>query len=612
MTQWLIDTFVWTGALIALVLVIRRPVARHFGPQVAYALWALPLLRLLLPPLVLPASMAPVAPALAPQVAATALAAELPAAVVPVSSMAVDAVPAATAFDWSLLLTALWLGGAFLLLGWRTAQYRTMRADLLAAARPVGEVGDVRLVETPAVTAPVAFGVRDKVVALPPHFMAQGDRSARDLAIAHELAHHRGHDLLANIAAQPLLALHWFNPLAWAGWRAMRRDQEAACDARVMAGCDRAEKVTYARIIAGFATGHHPALAAPMANPLACPMAGSLLGEKSIIHRLRSLTMADVSAARRKLGLAAIAGTALLALPFTASISYAQPDGPEAPEAPAAPDAPQVRRHMVIVDNPAGSEIDDPALHTREVRRPDGTVIVLRTTRPLTDAEAQERVDRALASMPDDEAELAEVDIDEAMAEARAGMAEAREAMAEHQAAMAEHREALIESRRAMAQAQAAMPRFEMSCEGDEMVRERVDADGRKVIVMCRRAVQASATQGLRQAQRAVRTAPGIPEDQRQQIIQDLQEQIDRLDRQEVSFNVAPVAPVAPLAAVAPVAPMTYRVPGVRVVVKVPRAPAPPAAPAVPAAPGALQPVAYAPVAVWLSDGALVFGTVIS
>jgi beta-lactamase regulating signal transducer with metallopeptidase domain len=581
MTQWLIDTFVWTGALIAAVLVLRRPVARHFGPQVAYALWALPLLRFVLPPLVLPASMAP-----APDLAGAAMAADLggtEATMVPVAYLAAEATPV-TVVDWSLLLGALWLGGAMAFLGWRLQQYRTMRADLLAAARPVGEVGRVRLVETPAVTAPVAFGVRDKVVALPPQFMAQSDRAARDLAIAHELAHHRGHDLLANILAQPLLALHWFNPLAWAGWRAMRRDQEAACDARVVAGCDRDEKVTYARVIAGFATGRHLALAAPMA----CPMAGSLLGEKSIIHRLRSLTMADVSAARRKLGLATIAGTALLALPLTASISYAQADAPDAPDAP---EAPQVGRHMVIVDSPEGSEIDDPALHSREVRRPDGMVIVLRTTRPVSDAEAQERVDRALASIPEDEADLAEAEIEEAMADARESMAEAREAMAEHQAAMTEHRQAL-----------ASIPRFEMACEGNEMVRERVDADGRKVIVMCRRAVQASATQGLRQAQRAVRTAPGIPEDQRQRIIQDLEEQISRLDREELSHNVAPVPPVPPVAPMPPVAPVAYPVASVRVEVKAQKAPPPEAS----------QPIVFAPVAFWLSGGELVFGTVIS
>ena len=42
----------------------------------------------------------------------------------------------------------------------------TLRAGLLADAVKVGQAGKVRLVETPAVPAPVAFGVIDKVVAI--------------------------------------------------------------------------------------------------------------------------------------------------------------------------------------------------------------------------------------------------------------------------------------------------------------------------------------------------------------------------------------------------------------------------------------------------------------
>ena len=62
MSAWLIDTLLYTGTLIALVLVLRRPVGRFFGPQIAYALWALPFLRLLLPPIELPAWLAPARP----------------------------------------------------------------------------------------------------------------------------------------------------------------------------------------------------------------------------------------------------------------------------------------------------------------------------------------------------------------------------------------------------------------------------------------------------------------------------------------------------------------------------------------------------------------------
>ncbi|MGZ3171860.1 MAG: M56 family metallopeptidase [Croceibacterium sp.] len=337
MTAWLTGTLLYTGLLIALVLLVRRPFSRWFGPQFAYALWALPALRLLLPPIELPASMAPQQ---AQQLSDQALLA---------LAMAAEASPTAAPAPTPLwertdLWLTLWLVSAALFLAWRIANYFRMRRELLAEARPVGEVGRIRLVETPTVSSPVAFGVRDKVVALPPRFMAMEDRAARDLAIAHELAHHRGHDIAANFAAQPLLALHWFNPLAWMGWRAMRRDQEAACDARVLAGRDREVRAAYAGLIANFAAGPRLALAAPMACPI--------IGEKSIIHRLRSLSMSDVSPRRRTIGrLLFVAGA--LALPLTASFSYASAqdndshavpvppsDAPPAPPLPAAP--PQV------------------------------------------------------------------------------------------------------------------------------------------------------------------------------------------------------------------------------------------------------------------------------
>ena len=54
MSAVLLETLVWTGALIAAVLMLRRPVTRYFGPQVAYALWLLPFARLVLPPLTAP------------------------------------------------------------------------------------------------------------------------------------------------------------------------------------------------------------------------------------------------------------------------------------------------------------------------------------------------------------------------------------------------------------------------------------------------------------------------------------------------------------------------------------------------------------------------------
>jgi bla regulator protein blaR1 len=336
MSAWLIDTVLYTGALIALVLVLRRPVGRHFGSQVAYALWALPFLRLLLPPVVLPASFAPETSA-APVSEQAHIAADLPVATgANIATAAAATPPPPPAWEWVDLLApavSLWAGVALAFLIFRVVTYHRMRRELLKGARPVGEVGRVRLVETPALAAPVAFGVLDKVIALPPRFMAQPDLAARDLAIAHELAHHKGHDLLANFAAQALLALHWFNPIAWYGWRAMRRDQEAACDARVLAGRGREDRIRYAALIAGIATG--PRLL-DFKGALAAPMACPVLGERSIVHRLRSISMSEMSRRRRWLGRGLLAAGAL-ALPLTASISYAAASAQPAPPAPPAP-----------------------------------------------------------------------------------------------------------------------------------------------------------------------------------------------------------------------------------------------------------------------------------
>jgi len=305
MISWLFDTLIATGCLMALVLLLRRPVTRLFGPGVAYALWALPLIRLILPPLVLPASFAP-------KMGLTDSVHQSLAGTAPVVTENVVHAQGWGPSDWAV---AIWLCGAAALLIWRAWSYGAMRSRLLKGARPMGEASGIRIIETHAVGAPVAFGVFDKVVALPWGFMASPDRRSRNFALEHEFEHHAGRDLAANLVFQPLLALHWFNPIGWLSWRAMRRDQEAACDARVMAGRSSSARAAYGRLIAGYAAGPRLALAAPMA----CPV----LGEKSIVQRLKCLARPEVSSRRRTAGGALLAASAL-ALPLTATISYAE------------------------------------------------------------------------------------------------------------------------------------------------------------------------------------------------------------------------------------------------------------------------------------------------
>ena len=255
---FLFDTLMWTGALIGVALLLRRPVAKYLGAGAAYALWFLPLARLLFPPVTLPAWMKPSflesAPAAEPVVTDLALAPAAESGFSYANVMApVTPATMESPVDFVVPLVILWLVGAAIFMGRRFWLYGELRRELLEDARPVGEVGNIRLVETTAISGPMAFGVIDKVVALPDGFMVSRERQVRDLAIAHELEHHYGHDILVNVLIQPLFAAHWFNPLGWMGWTAMRRDQEAACDARVVASRSRDERAAYAAIIADFA-----------------------------------------------------------------------------------------------------------------------------------------------------------------------------------------------------------------------------------------------------------------------------------------------------------------------------------------------------------------------
>ncbi|WP_133365143.1 M56 family metallopeptidase [Qipengyuania sediminis] len=518
MSTFLTDTLLWTGALLVLVLLIRRPVAALFGAGAAYALWALPMARLLLPPIVLPAWLAP-APDPMP----------LGASVPVLDPMALHTGTPAS-FDWSALLIALWLAGAAVFLVRRFALYFRMRRELLAEARPVGEAGCVRLVETPAADGPVAFGVFDKVVALPPNFMGSRDRAARDLALAHELAHHRGHDLLCNMLVQPLFALHWFNPLARLGWQALRRDQEAACDARVMARAPREARAAYAAVIARFALQPRGASRLALAAPMACPV----LGDRSIVHRLKGLAMTDFSARRRWSG-RALLGFAGLALPLTGSISYAYAE-PAPPAPPAVAQPPKVS--VVTVDKDGERrEVRIERRIERSTERKDGKEV--RTEKRVYLKDGREMSAEESAAF---EKEMGELRTElhrelgpngelhrELDREMQAVQRELRAELGRDGEMQREIRVAVAEAHRSGPHARAvahAAPRVTVACrDGQREVSEHTtDADGREHIFVCSALATAEARRAMGLARLAIERTRGLSERERAEAMRALDE----------------------------------------------------------------------------------------
>lgn len=547
MSGFLTDTLVWTGALLALVLLVRRPVAQLFGARAAYALWALPMARLLLPPLVLPSWMAPAPVAALPEVPALASDAIEPMAATAFVAQPVETLVAAPAFDWEGPLLAAWLLGAAIFLVRRYVLYFRMRREFLGQARPVGEAGAIRLVETPEADGPVAFGVIDKVVALPVGFMASRDIAARDLALAHELAHHRGHDLLCNMLVQPLFAIHWFNPLAMLGWNALRRDQEAACDARVVADAPREQRAAYAAVIARFATR----TGAPSRLALAAPMACPVLGDRSIVHRLRTLAMNQLSRRRRWTG-RFLVGAGILTLPFTASISYAQEEAPAAPTAPAAPEAPLPPE---AVEAPMQPEAPGETRH--EWTSKDGKRRIVRIERIRDDAgekgeDKERRIERRIvvngdkAMSAEERAELRK-EMEELRKELRKEFGkdgefrremerefgengefhkEMRETFGHNGEMQREMRLAIVDAKAVAAQARAAAPRVSVRCRTGqrEVAETQTSEDGRQHIFVCNSLATAEARRALAIARAEISRTRDLSDRERAEALRSIDE----------------------------------------------------------------------------------------
>ncbi|WP_294138396.1 M56 family metallopeptidase, partial [Sphingomonas sp.] len=248
MTGWLIEALIASTLLMLLVLLARRPVRNAFGPQVAYALWALPVLRLALPPLPDAWRQAAVTPI-------SGVGETITVFVVDGGGSAAAAVAAPSVPSIALVVGGLWAVGALAFLFWHLTSHTRFCRRLLGSAAAIERVRGVHVIASHVATGPLAFGVLRRYVAFPLDFADRYDADERELALEHEIGHHQRGDLIANWIALAVLAIHWFNPVAWRAFRAFRADQELANDARVLAGRSTIDRHAYACAIVKAAHG---------------------------------------------------------------------------------------------------------------------------------------------------------------------------------------------------------------------------------------------------------------------------------------------------------------------------------------------------------------------
>ena len=394
--------------MIGLVLLIRRPFARAFGARAAYALWALPALRLILPPLpsgwTLFGLFAPASPVSPPDTAAVVytaqdwtgrgntamaetLAPDWPQATLAAGAgepgMAARLAEAAAGIAGPGLV-AIWLAGAALVLGlglyrqWVFARIVRREASPASLALLTEATGVCQLIgldrrRARVVTSfisdgPLVSGLFRPVVLLPAWFELDYAAEERKAALLHELTHVRRNDLWALQAATVFLSLQWFNPLAHLAMRAFRSDQEAACDADVL-GSGASSPHAYGATLVKAVRGSRPVVREPM-------LAASLPLTHSLTERLQQMRNPLPTLRRRLLGTALTAGVGAIALVASAcsmtaaAAPQAAPQeselegGPLAPPAaPEAPLAPAARRHFRVFSGDHGRRVillDDP------------------------------------------------------------------------------------------------------------------------------------------------------------------------------------------------------------------------------------------------------------
>ena len=154
-------------------------------------------------------------------------------------------------FPWETVLTAAWAVGVAAMLTYGLGSYLSIRRKLRFAIR-----SREGFWEDPHLRSPFILGLVRPKIYLPCHMTPY----ARRFILCHEQAHIRRGDHIVKPICWLALAIHWFNPLAWAAFLLLSRDIEVACDEKVLRELGQEVKADYSATLLALATnGRFPA-----------------------------------------------------------------------------------------------------------------------------------------------------------------------------------------------------------------------------------------------------------------------------------------------------------------------------------------------------------------
>lgn len=267
----------WQASIIILLILLVRPV---FGMRVPARwrswLWALALLRLLVPAFLLPSSPASLQNldlvdrpldqvATAVGKTTTTAARENLVAQGPIGAEG-ELPPMAPPTDnsspvmWWKLAGLVWLAGAGLSASWviigMILLQRRIREDSGEVDEEVLQVWRrccarlslrraPRLIATDCVESPALVGLFRPALLLPKSAPYKFSIEDWEHVFFHELAHFQRRDHWTHVVQLVALSAHWFNPLVWLGFRYLRADRELAADEWALRRLEDEQAVAY-------------------------------------------------------------------------------------------------------------------------------------------------------------------------------------------------------------------------------------------------------------------------------------------------------------------------------------------------------------------------------
>ena len=150
----------------------------------------------------------------------------------------------------SIRLTAGWWAAARLRAAGNSPVQPEWQEALERLMRKVGVKGRVKLLVSSRVEAPAVIGWLRPIVLMPIGALTGLPREHVEALLAHELAHVRRHDYLANVVQSIAEALLFYHPAVWWLSAQIRAERELCCDDAAIAACG--DVLVYARALTNF------------------------------------------------------------------------------------------------------------------------------------------------------------------------------------------------------------------------------------------------------------------------------------------------------------------------------------------------------------------------